>query len=160
MKDTKDNWWQEIDHQSDIDALESSKKTKELLLNNDTLDVPEEDEFFDLLHSKFMDGVEATSLKKDRRTFWQKNKKFVRGMSAAAMITAVLLVGLDTKQVPVNEDRTDIVLSDAVSRSPDIQSTVLVYENKDDFFVDLAQEKLDHLSVDRLQGLMGSQVTD
>lgn len=153
------NWWMEIDRQSDVDTLEGSKEAKELLLEFDQLEVPDDDAFFEKLHGKIMAGVEMTSPKKDTRTFLQKNKKVVRGISAAAMLMAILLVGLDTQQVRVTVDGTDQVLSDAVSRS-DIEETVLVYQNKDDFFVDLAQESLDHLSVDRLHGLMGSQLTD
>ncbi len=157
---SKKNWWMEIDHQSDVENLEGSKEAKDLLLEFDDVEVPEDDEFFNRLHSKIMIGVEMTAQKKDGRTFWQKNQKIARGFTAAAIVLSVLLVSLETQQIHLASDATDQVLSDAVSRSPDIQETVLVYENKDDFFVDLAQESLDHLSVDRLQGLIGSQVND
>ena len=160
MSDDKKNWWMEIDHQSDVETLEGSKEAKELLLECDDVELPEDDEFFNNLHNKIMAGVEVTKLKKDTRTFRQKHKKLVKGISAAILTAAVLLVGLDTQQVKVTQDGTDVVLSDVISRSPDIAETVLVYQNKDDFFVDLAQESLDHLSVDHLQGLMGSQAAD
>jgi len=156
-----ESWWMEIDQQSDLESLQVYKEAKDLLIKNDDLKVPDdEDDFFNRLHDKIMAGVEMTTPKKDDRTIWQKHRRILRCVSAAAMAFAVLLVGMETQQVKLTQDSTDQVLSDAVSRSPDLQSTVLVYENKDDFFVDLAQESLDHLSVDRLQGLMGSEITD
>ena len=156
MSDDKKNWWMEIDRQSDIDTLESLKETKELLVECDQSEVPEDDDFFDRLHDKIMAGVEKTEVQKDSRPLWVKQKKVFRAVASVAMIISVLLVGLDTQQVPMTSDGTDQVLSDAVSRSPDIEQTILVYQNKDDFFVDLAQESLDHLSVDHLQGLVRS----
>jgi len=75
MDDTKKNWWMEIDHQSDVDTLEGSKEAKELLLECDDVELPEDDEFFNNLHNKIMAGVEVTKLKKDTRTFRQKHKK-------------------------------------------------------------------------------------
>jgi hypothetical protein len=154
--DTKTNWWMEMDRQSDIDSLAGFKEAKQLLKESDKVSVPDDDEFFDRLHNKIMAGVEKTSVQKDTRPFWQRHRRALRNMTAAAMLGAVLLASLNTQQVHVSPDGTDIVLSDAVSRSPDIHETILVYQNQDDFFVDLAQESLDHLSVDNLQNLIGT----
>jgi hypothetical protein len=153
--DNKTNWWQEIDQQSDLESLEGFKEAKQLLKDSDDVYLPGDD-FFDRLHSKIMTGVEKTSVQKETRPFWQRHRRLLKNMTAAAMLGAVLLAGLNTQQVKVRGDGTDQVLSDAVSRSPDIHETVLVYQNQDDFFVDLAQESLDHLSVDNVQELVGN----
>jgi hypothetical protein len=146
MKDSKENWWMEVDHQTDIEKLEGFKETKELLQDSDDVTLPGDD-FFDNLHDKIMSQVAVVEIKKDQRSFFERYKRVGIGFSAAAMVIGVMMFGLQTQKVNMVASNTDLVLTDAVNNSPDIEQTILVYQNKDDFFVDLAQENPDHLSV-------------
>lgn len=146
MSKQKENWWMEVDHHSDIEKLEGFKETKELLQDSDDVILPEDD-FFDNLHSKIMSQVAVAEIKKDQRSFFERYRRVGIGFSAAALLVGVMTFGVQTQKVNVSSSSADLVLSDAVDKSPEIEETILVYQNKDDFFVDLAQENPDHLAV-------------
>lgn len=155
MSKQKENWWMEVDHQTDIDKLEGFKETKELLQDADEVSLPGDD-FFDNLHDKIMSQVAVVEIKKDQRSFFERYRRVAIGFSAAAMLLGVMTFGVQTQKVNMSRGSTDLVLSDAVDKSPEIEETVLVYQNKDDFFVDLAQENPDHLAV----GLVMSETSN
>ena len=157
MKDQKPQWWMEMDHQADLENLKGFRETKELLQEHDEIAarLPDDDDaFFSQMHDRIMAGVEKTSVQKDSRTFWQRYQRLTRGSVAAVALLALTFAGVETQQNKVIPDQTELVLQDVVQQSPDVESTILVYQSKDDFLVDLAQESLNHLSVDRLQGLV------
>ena len=153
--DQNDQWWMEMDHQSDLENLQGYRETKELLQEHDEIisKLPEDD-FFEQMHERIMAGVEKTSVQNDSRPFWHRYQRLIRGSVAAVALMALTLAGIETRQSQVTTDQTEIVLQDVVEQSPDLDSTILVYQSKDDFLVDLAQESLNHLSVDHLQGLV------
>jgi hypothetical protein len=154
--DQKSQWWMEMDHQADLENLQGYRETKELLQEHDeiAMRLPENDDFFEQMHNRIMAGVEKTSVQKDSKPWRLRYQRWIRGSVAAVALLALTLAGVETQQSKIGPDQTEIVLQDVVDQSPDIDSTIMVYQSKDDFFVDLAQESLNHLTVDHLQGLV------
>ena len=155
MSDQKNNWWMEVDHQTEIDELAGFKEAKKILLESDSVLLPNDD-FFNNLHSKIMTKVAVAEIQKDQRSFFERYRRISIGFTAASVLFGVMMFGLQTQKVSDGSSSTDLVLFDAVNKSPDIEETVLVYQNKDDFFVDLAQENPDHLA----SGLVMSEVNN
>lgn len=155
----KGSWWLEIDHRADLDQLEGYREVKALLQEHDEnagRPQNEEDEFFARLHDKIMAGVEKTTIKPDQRSLWDRYHRQIKGWVSAAALLTLLCTGVDISVPPLSANQTDLVLEDALAHSPGLDNSILVYQSKDDFFVDLATESLNHLSVDRLQGLVGA----
>jgi len=157
MKDKKNpNWWMEIDPQYEFEKLPEFKETKQLLKTQDKIEVPEDDEFFDHLHDKIMNGIEGRSTKSDRGAIWHRHRRLVKRTVAAFLALAVIVLGRQTHDQQ-HQDQATVVLSDALQRS-DVEDSVLVYQHKSEFFVDLINENLDHLSIGQLNELMSTEM--
>lgn len=153
------NWWMEMDSQFEIENLEDFKETKQLLQKFDSLEsmeLPADEDYFEKLHDSIMNQIEQKEIKNDWRVLWHRHGSMIKKCSAAMVVMVMVLLGRETHHSQNVVDSASAVLADAVERNPHIESTVLVYQHQDDFFVDLARESLDHLSVDQMQGLMGS----
>jgi hypothetical protein len=155
MSNKNQEWWKEISWSADLENLPGFAETKELLLETESaeMEIPG-DLFFDQLHDKIMAQVDQTSIKPPAAKLWRRYQRWLKTSVASAALVAVLLTGLEAKNFSLLDSDHDISLSDAVAHSPEIEDSVLVYQAKDDFLVDLAQENFDDLSQDKLQGLV------
>lgn len=160
MSDKKNNWWMQIDPKTDIESMDGILETKELLESNDELPASfafDDEAFFDRLHDKIMAEVESDAVQIGRKPFWLRYSRMMRGSVAAVALMALVLAGVETQQNRPNVDSSEIVLNDVVEHAPDVDNTILVYQSKDDFFVDLARESFNHLSEDNLAGLVHTE---
>jgi len=156
MSNDKLEWWKEIGWSADLESLPGFAETKEILQDGEQdvmLEVPSDD-FFNRLHDKIMAEVEKTAIQPPAQKVWRRYQRWLKGSVASLALAAVLLTGVDLKQSSVGLSHEDLSLSDAVSQSLDIENSVLVYQSKDDFLVDLASENFDDQSQQRLQGLV------
>lgn len=157
MKDNmKPEWWKEIDPHFDFEQLPELKETKQLLKTQDTLEIPEDEDFFDQMHDQIMSGIENRTIQMDRGSIWQRHRRLMKRTVAAILALTVIILGRQTHDHQ-HQDQTTVVLSDALQRS-DVEDSILVYQHKNEFFVDLASENLDHLSVSQLKELMQTEM--
>jgi hypothetical protein len=156
-KEINPGWWTEIDPQFDFERAGELKETKQLLQETDNLQIPEEDEFYANLHDKIMAAVDSTTIAPVRGSIWQKKGRLNKRTVAAVVAAIFLFAGRQTSH-QAGEENLNGSLSDAVSRTANIESTVLVYQHKDDFLVDLAKENLDHLTVSQLKKLIKTEM--
>jgi hypothetical protein len=156
-KDSNPGWWTEIDPQFDFEKVGQLKETKQLLQETDHLQIPEDAEFYANLHDKIMAAVETKTISADRGLIWHRKRRLGKKTVAAVLALVFLLSGRFTSQ-QADEETLNGSLADAVNRTAKIEETVLVYQHKDDFLVDLAKENLDHLTVSQLKKLISSEM--
>lgn len=157
MKDKKNpDWWKEIDPQFEFENLPEFKETKQLLKTQDVIELPEDEEFFERMHAKIMANVETSSIQIDRGSIWTRKRSLIKRSASAFLAISLIALGRMT-HVQKQQDSTLTILSDAVSRSS-LEDSILVHQHKNEFFLDLANENLDHLTVSQMKELMQSQM--
>jgi len=154
------NWWMNIDPQFVSEDLEGVPEMLNMIKGNDQVELPEDENFYNQMHDKIMSGIENRTIHSDRGTVWSRNSGLVKKAFATAVALVLVLLGKETTKNSSHIDSADINLSDAVHRSDSIERTILVYQHKDDFLVDLAQKNLDHFLVINMQETFGPEKID
>lgn len=153
--------------------MDSFDKVRRGLKNNDDLELPMSEDFFDKLHDKIMIEVERTEVAPPPMLMKQKSylrshwKGWLYSATSVASVAAVAIV-LSSQFTKVNETMQRVGLySDGRERivemalnSPDsVAQTLIVSQSEADFFVDVANESFENLTVAKFNKLMGEKTT-
>ena len=149
-------WWKEISWSADVESLPGFAETKEILQETEeivALDIPSAD-FFNRMHDKIMAGVAQTAIQPPAQKVWRRYHRWLKGSVASLALVTVLVTSIELQNSSTRSSHEDLSLNDAVSQSLEVEDSILVYQSKDDFLVDLASENFDDQSQGRLQGLV------
>jgi len=153
--------------------MDSFDKVRRGLKNADELELPMNEDFFDKLHDKIMMEVERVEVAPPPMLLKQKNylrahwKGWLYSASSVASMGLVIAV-LSTQFGKVSESmqraglysdgRERIV--EAALNSPDAMAQTLISSQSEaDFFVDVANESFENLTVAKFNKLMGDKTT-
>lgn len=147
---------------------QSNMQLKRVLRKNDEVELPMDEVFFDRLHDKIMLAIEDVEI--ESASVWQKpRRKLIRHwrswLVSGGSVIMILIASMQTPmvaktflndshvvQVVKNED----AFNAETTGSPEAFSdSLIVYQNQDDFFVDVAERSFHDLSKEHIREIMG-----
>lgn len=147
-------------------------KVRNGLKAQNEIELPINEDFFDRLHDKIMFEVEQTEIAPTPFLMTPRNllSAHWRGwvypagaiMSVAAMI-AILMpqvskVNQGLQRVGLLSDGRERIVAEALLSPEDLSKTLISSQTESDFFVDVASESSENLSIAKLQKIMGDSV--
>ncbi|MGE5087121.1 MAG: hypothetical protein ACM3MG_12520 [Bacillota bacterium] len=147
-------------------------KVRKGLKAQEELELPLNADFFDRLHDKIMSEVEQTEIAPAPFLMTPRNmfRAHWRGwvyptgalMSVAAMV-AVLMpqvskVNEGLQRVGLLSDGRERIVAEALLSPEDLSKTLISSQTDSDFFVDVASESSENLTIAKLQKIMGDSV--
>ena len=148
-------WWVQLDPQTEIETVPEVKETKEKIKELDSLELNLDEAFFDSLHDKIMSQVAQTPMAPPERfvQLRKKSKTIAIGFSILSLVIAFSPSSSQNAKLSIS----DPVTTQALSNLDDLSNSVLLHQDSSDFFVDVAQENLNHLEIQRLESLVGKK---
>lgn len=149
-------WWMEIDPLADIEHKKEVKEVISQLEQNDLGAIEFSDDFFDKMHDKIMKEVTKEEVKIQPQPLWEKyRKKFKQTISVMSCLIVMAIAG----QTQTHLVEADVKESAQISRALEqkgaaSESSLLTHQNADDFFVDLGQESLNHMTQEQIDRLV------
>lgn len=152
-----------------VDRMDRMDKVRKGLKASDDMELPMSEDFFDRLHDKIMAEVETVEIKPTPvlmtprnllRSHWRGWLYPVSGV-VSLMAFAVLLMPQVSK---VNQSMTragllsdghERIVSEALLSPEEISQTFISTQSESDFFMDVARESFENLSVDKFNQIMG-----
>ena len=147
------------------EAVGALQKTKELVQSAERKNFNLGEDFFEGLHQKIMAQVERTEIKKNPRYRLKvHHRRWVAVTSATLSLSLVLMLAFNFYNrilghaAPPNLTASDQIIRQALE-SPDSFAELVSSQSQNDFFVDVASESFDDLSIAQFDRLMGSKGT-
>lgn len=144
-------------------------KVRKGLRGQDELELPMGDDFFDRLHDKIMAEVEQTEIapppmlltpRNMLRAHWRGWLYPAGGMMSLFMFTSLLLsqvskVNQSMMRVGLFSDGRERIVAEALLSPEDLSQTLISTQSDSDFFMDVAGESFENLSVAKFNKIMG-----
>ena len=152
----------------------NTEKMRRQIKNHDDLELPMNDDFFERLHDKIMAEVDRTAIAPAPLLMKQKNMLrahwrgwlYPTGGLMAVMLIGVLLVGQSTQlnrsmqRVGLLSDGHERIAAEALLAPEEISQTLISTQSEADFFMDVAQDSFEHLTVAKFNKIMGEKKTN
>lgn len=144
-------------------------KVRKGLRGQDEFELPMGDDFFDRLHDKIMAEVEQTEIapppmlltpRNMLRAHWRGWLYPAGGMMSLFMFTSLLLsqvskVNQSMMRVGLFSDGRERIVAEALLSPEDLSQTLISTQSDSDFFMDVAGESFENLSVAKFNKIMG-----
>jgi hypothetical protein len=154
-------------------TMDSFNKVRRGLKNADDLELPMNEDFFNKLHDKIMMEVESLDIAPQPMMMKQKNylRAHWRGWlySTGSVASVFLVVAVLSSQFSkVNEsmqraglysDGRERIVEAALNTPDSMAQTLISSQSEADFFVDVASESFENLTVAKFNKLMGDNKT-
>lgn len=156
------------------DQKERIETMRKSLKNADTLEfeMPMNDDFFDRLHDKIMAEVEKTDIAPAPVLMHQRNllRAHWRGwLYPASGVTSLLVLAFllvpqlskvsETMQrAGLHSDGYERIIGQALLSPDELSQTFISTQSESDFFMDVASESFENLSVAKFNKIMGESV--
>lgn len=152
--------------------MDTMEKVRRGLKAADDLELPPmSTDFFDKLHDKIMAEVEQTEMAPPPLLMKQRNylRAHWRGWlytsgSMAAVATVAVMLSSPLAQLSVTMQKAGLVsdgheriVAEALQSPEDFSQTLISSQSEADFFVDVASESFENLSVAKFNKLMGER---
>ena len=154
--------------------MDRMDKTRRRMKAADRQDIPMGDDFFDRMHDRIMAEVEKTEMAPPSVLMKPKNylRDHWRGWlySSGSLAALAFVAGILSSQVSqVNEtmqrvglfsDGHDRIVAEAIAAPESFSQTLISSQTEADFFVDVANESFENLTVAKLnKKLLGDRLT-
>lgn len=153
----------------DMNRFDRTEKVRKGLKAVDDFEMQMDDDFFDRLHDKIMAEVEQTEIKPQPmlmtprnllRAHWRGWLYPLGGMASLFLFTSMLLgqvskVNQSMQRVGLLSDGHERIVAEALLDPADMSQTLISSQSESDFFVDVASESFENLTVSKLNQLMG-----
>ncbi|WII73519.1 hypothetical protein QJS83_06495 [Bdellovibrio sp. 22V] len=144
-------------------------KVRQGLKASDDLELPMNDDFFDRLHDKIMAEVEQTEIAPAPMLMTPRNllRAHWRGwlypaggvmsvfVFASLLLTQVSKVNQSMQRAGLLSDGHERIVSEALLSPEDLSQTLISTQSESDFFMDVARESFENLSVSKFNKIMG-----
>lgn len=152
-----------------MDPRDRMNKVRKGLRAQDELELPMSEDFFDRLHDKIMAEVEQTDIapppmlmtpRNMLRAHWRGWLYPAGGMMSLFMFTSLLLsqvskVNQSMMRVGLLSDGRERIVAEALLSPEDLSQTLISTQSDSDFFMDVAGESFENLSVAKFNKIMG-----
>ncbi len=153
-----------------MDVIEM-EKVRRALKSHDDMDMKLDDIFFDRLHDKIMSQVaEATmeppmAMSKTRqmlRVHWRSWLGPVGGVTSVAFVAGLLSplwmqLEKSLQRSGLWSDGEQRIAAEAVLSLEELPKTFIISQSESDFFIDVANNSIKNLSVDKLKEALGKK---
>lgn len=152
-----------------IEPMDRMDKVRKGLKATDELELPMNDDFFDRLHDKIMAEVEQTEIapapilmtpRNVLRAHWRGWLYPAGGMMSLFLFSALVLsqvskVNQSMQRVGLLSDGHERIVAQALLSPEDLSQTLISTQSESDFFMDVASESFENLSVAKFNKIMG-----
>ena len=152
-----------------MDPRDRMNKVRKGLRAQDDLELPMSEDFFDRLHDKIMAEVEQTDIapppmlmtsRNMLRAHWRGWLYPAGGMMSLFMFTSLLLsqvskVNQSMMRVGLLSDGRERIVAEALLSPEDLSQTLISTQSDSDFFMDVAGESFENLSVAKFNKILG-----
>nr|BFD58521.1 hypothetical protein CKG001_06280 [Bdellovibrio sp. CKG001]BFD61949.1 hypothetical protein BdHM001_06300 [Bdellovibrio sp. HM001]BFD65786.1 hypothetical protein HAGR004_08080 [Bdellovibrio sp. HAGR004] len=152
-----------------VDRMDRMDKVRKGLKSADDLELPMNDDFFDRLHDKIMAEVEQTVIQPTPvlmtprnllRSHWRGWLYPVSGVASLFVLASLLIpqvskVNQTMTRAGLLSDGHERIVSEALLSPEEISQTLISTQSESDFFMDVARESFENLSVDKFNKIMG-----
>lgn len=155
-----------MDRKEPMDRLEKVRKN---LRAADDLELPMNEDFFERLHDKIMAGVEQTEMapppmlmtpRNLLRAHWRGWLYPAGGVMSLFVFSSLLLsqvskVNQSMQRAGLLSDGHERIVAEALLSPEDLSRTLISTQSESDFFMDVASESFENLSVAKFNKIMG-----
>jgi len=155
-----------MDRKEPMDRLEKVRKN---LRAADDLELPMSEDFFERLHDKIMAGVEQTEMapppmlmtpRNLLRAHWRGWLYPAGGVMSLFVFSSLLLsqvskVNQSMQRAGLLSDGHERIVAEALLSPEDLSRTLISTQSESDFFMDVARESFENLSVAKFNKIMG-----
>lgn len=155
-----------MDRKEPMDRLEKVRKN---LKAADDLELPMSEDFFERLHDKIMAGVEQTEMapppmlmtpRNLLRAHWRGWLYPAGGVMSLFVFSSLLLsqvskVNQSMQRAGLLSDGHERIVAEALLSPEDLSRTLISTQSESDFFMDVASESFENLSVAKFNKIMG-----
>lgn len=148
-------------------------KVRKGLKANDDLEVLMSDDFFDRLHDKIMSEVEQTEMaptpvlmrpRNMLRAHWRGWLYPTGGLMSVALAATLLVphmakVNQGMQRAGLLSDGRERIVTEAILSPEDLSQTLISSQTESDFFVDVASESSQTLTIAKLNKIVGGRAT-
>ncbi|MGZ3768353.1 MAG: hypothetical protein ACXVCP_03760 [Bdellovibrio sp.] len=134
----------------------------------DDIELPMDDAFFDRLHDKIMAEVDKTEIaptpvfmksRKLLRSHWRGWLYSIGGVSSVLVLGSLLMsqfshINETMQRVGLFSDGHERIVAEALLSPEQLNQTLISTQNESDFFMDVASESFENLSVAKLNKIM------
>lgn len=152
-----------------MDELKRVSKIKQELKMQDDFELRLDDAYFDRLHDKIMKKVDETVMvpapvlltpRNLLRSHWRGWLYPSGGILSLFLLTSVLMtqvskVNHSLERVGLFSDGHERIVQEALLSPEDLSQTLISTQSESDFFIDLAAESFENLSVAKFKQVMG-----
>ncbi|WP_295901176.1 hypothetical protein [uncultured Bdellovibrio sp.] len=152
-----------------IEPMDRMDKVRKGLKASDDLELPMSEDFFDRLHDKIMAEVEQTEIapapilmtpRNVLRAHWRGWLYPAGGVMSLFLFSALLLsqvskVNQSMQRVGLLSDGHERIVAQALLSPEDLSQTLISTQSESDFFMDVASESFENLSVAKFNKIMG-----
>ena len=151
------------------DRFDRTEKIRKGLKRADDFEMQLNDDFFDKLHDKIMAEVDKTEVapppmlmtpRNLLRAHWRGWLYPLGGVASLFVFTSMLLgqvskVNQSMQRVGLLSDGHERIVAEALLDPSDLSQTLISTQSESDFFVDVATESIETLSVSKFNQIMG-----
>ncbi|MFS4459603.1 hypothetical protein [Bdellovibrio sp. HCB2-146] len=151
------------------DRFDRTEKIRKGLKKADDFEMQFDDNFFDKLHDKIMAEVDKTEVapppmlmtpRNLLRAHWRGWLYPLGGVASLFVFTSMLLgqvskVNQSMQRVGLISDGHERIVAEALLDPTDLSQTLISTQSESDFFVDVATESIETLSVSKFNQIMG-----
>lgn len=151
------------------DRFDRTEKIRKGLKKADDFEMQMNDDFFEKLHDKIMAEVERTEVapppmlmtpRNLLRAHWRGWLYPLGGVASLFVFTSMLLgqvskVNQSMQRVGLLSDGHERIVAEALLDPSDMSQTLISSQSESDFFVDVASESVETLSVSKFNQIMG-----
>lgn len=151
------------------DQMNRMDKLRKGLKAHDEVELPMNDEFFDRLHSKIMAEVEKTEIaptpimmkpRKLLRSHWRGWLYPLSGVSSLFLLAFLIApqvtkVNQSLQRAGLLSDGHERIVAAALLSPEELSQTLISSQTESDFFMDVATESFENLSVAKFNNIMG-----
>lgn len=152
-----------------IEPMDRMDKVRKGLKAADELELPMNEDFFDRLHDKIMAEVEQTEIapapilmtpRNVLRAHWRGWLYPAGGIMSLFLFSSLLLsqvskVNQSMQRVGLLSDGHERIVAQALLSPEDLSQTLISTQSESDFFMDVASESFENLSVAKFNKIMG-----
>ncbi|MBV2167703.1 MAG: hypothetical protein KUL82_03250 [Bdellovibrio sp.] len=151
------------------DPMDRMDKVRKGLKAADDLELPMNDDFFDRLHDKIMAEVDKTEVapppmlvtpRNLLRAHWRGWLYPAGGVTSLFVLAFLLMpqvskVNQSMQRVGLFSDGHERIVAEALLSPEDLSQTLISTQSESDFFMDVARESFENLSVSKFNKIMG-----
>ncbi|GIL18292.1 MAG: hypothetical protein BroJett040_20430 [Oligoflexia bacterium] len=157
--ESEPQWWMDIDPLAEIEQKADNKKVIETLEKYDQGQIQFSDDFFDQMHDRIMSEISKEEVQIQEQPLLERYRKKIHQAFTmmASLVVIMIAAETQTRMAEINVRETVEIAQALGNSSARFEHSLLTHQNPDDFFVDLGEESLNHLTQEQIHNLVADE---